>query len=113
MPVSNEPQHFKFSTRKIVVSQVLCEPSCYLGGHIPTSSVNRTDHAQKLIFRHAFEDVSGGSGPERTLNFAITVGGSQKNDARLRKLAANRDERASIPSAPGRRSSIKVMMSGR
>ncbi|HEX4166184.1 MAG TPA: hypothetical protein VHZ55_11990, partial [Bryobacteraceae bacterium] len=51
--VSNEPKDFQFSGRKIVVAQMLGKAGGYFRWDVPIAGMNRPNHRQQFILRHA------------------------------------------------------------
>ena len=62
MTISNQPQNLQFSSRKILISEMLREPGCHLRRHLPPSGVNGPDQGEQLGLRHALERVTCGAG---------------------------------------------------
>src|SRR5260370_22204623 len=71
--IANESKNLQLPLRKVVVTHVLGEASRHVGRNMPPASVNRSDHAQQFIFRHALKYVSRPSCSQGTLDVAIGV----------------------------------------
>ena len=80
------------SHRQVILAEMLGQASGNFGRHVPPAAVNRADHCQQVVFGHAFQHVSGGTGPHRSLNLTIGVRGCQHDDTRSRELASNGDK---------------------
>src|SRR5580700_4648833 len=83
--IANESKNFQLPRRKVVVTEMLGEASRHLRRNMPSPGVNRSDHAQQFIFRHALEYVSRRSRSHRALDVAIAIGGCQHDDTSPRK----------------------------
>src|SRR5260370_42641757 len=73
MAIANESKNLQLPLRKVVVTHVLGEASRHVGRNMPPASVNRSDHAQQFIFRHALKYVSRRSCSQCTLDVPIGV----------------------------------------
>src|ERR1700677_5389012 len=93
MTIWKESENFQPPSRKIVVTHVLGETGRYLGRNVPTAGVNRSDHAQQLVHVHALQNITRGSGSDRTLDVAVTIGGCPHDDTSVAILPSNCDQR--------------------
>src|SRR5882757_1375426 len=60
--------------------------------YVPPASMHRADHRQQVVFGHALQEISGGTGTHGSLNLTIAVRGRQHDDTGSRELASNGDK---------------------
>jgi len=82
---------FDLAAGQRFVTIVLSKVGCDLGGNSFLAGVNLPNDFDKFFWRHAFEDISAGSGFKGTLDFHVTSKGGQDDDASLRKFRSNRN----------------------
>jgi hypothetical protein len=60
--ISNEPEYIEFPARKVVVAQMFGEAGRDLWWNMPFAGMDRANHVEQFVSRHAFKDVSRGAG---------------------------------------------------
>ena len=73
MAISNQSKYVKFSSSERLFPQVLGNARCDLGQNIAPPLMDRTNHVQYLVFRHALDDVGGCTSPQGSLDISIGI----------------------------------------